>query len=427
MTPTRSSGLQRRLAAHPALFTLVAALAAFGAYTAMYAFRKPFSAATYSGQEIEGVSLKVLLVVAQLLGYTLSKFLGIKVVSEAGAGRRIALIAGLIGIAFLPLFLLPQVPRRAQVVCLFVNGLPLGMIWGLIFGFLEGRKVTEFLGLGMSVSFIFASGWTKSVGVYLMKSWGVPELWMPAVTGLAFVPLLGVCLALLASLPAPSAEDVTERSERAPMNGVQRRQFLTRNAVSLTFLILPYVLLTVYRDLRDTFMADVLKELGVQPDPSFFARVETLVGLGVLAALAGLWWIQDHWKALGTYHVLISAGAILVGASTWAFQQGWLGPAAWMVLTGLGGYLGYVPFNSVLFDRLLAATRQAGTAAFLIQVADSVGYLASASLYLQRTFSKATPAWTQLTQTGGLGLAVLVPVLLTASWLSLTASRRVTQ
>ena len=164
MKPSGSSVLQRRLAADPALFTVVASLAAFGAYTAMYAFRKPFSAATFSGQEIGGISLKVLFVVAQLVGYTLSKFLGIKIVSEAGAGRRIALIAGLIGLAFLPLVLLPQVPPWAQVVCLFVNGLPLGMIWGLIFGFLEGRRVTEFLGLGMSVSFIFASGWTKSVG-----------------------------------------------------------------------------------------------------------------------------------------------------------------------------------------------------------------------------------------------------------------------
>lgn len=53
------------------------------------------------------------------------------------------------------------------------------------------------------------------------------------------------------------------------MDGPQRRQFLARNAVSLALLILPYVLLTVYRDLRDTFMADVLKELGVRPDPSF--------------------------------------------------------------------------------------------------------------------------------------------------------------
>jgi len=420
------SALRRRLAANPALFAWVASAAAFGGYTAMYAFRKPLSAATFSGQELGGVSLKVLLVVAQLLGYTVSKFLGIKVVSEAGAGRRVALIGGLIGLAFLPLVLLPLVPRWAQVGCLFVNGLPLGMIWGLIFGFLEGRRVTEFLGLGMSVSFIFASGWTKSAGVYLMGRWGVPELWMPAVTGLSFLPLLGLCLVLLASLPPPSAEDVAERSERAPMDGAQRRRFLAGNALPLALLILPYVLLTVYRDLRDTFMADVLQELGVRPDPSFFAKVETLVGLGVLVALAGLWWIRDHWKALGTYHVLISLGALLVGGATLAFQRGWIGPAPWMVLTGLGGYLGYVPFNSVLFDRLLAATRQAGTAAFLIQVADSMGYLASASLYLQRTFSKASPAWTQLTRAGGLGVAVLVPLLLAGAWFSLRPARRVT-
>lgn len=423
---TGSTALQRRLAADPALFTLAATVAAFGAYTAMYAFRKPFTAATFSGQAIDGMPLKVLLVVAQLAGYTLSKFLGIKVVSEAGPGRRIALISGLIGIAFLPLAVLAWVPPAAQVACLFINGLPLGMIWGLIFGFLEGRRVTEFLGLGMSVSFIFASGWTKSVGVWLMKGWGIPELWMPAATGLVFLPVLAACLALLASLPAPSARDVAERSERLPMDAAQRRRFLARNAVPLSLLILPYVLLTVYRDLRDTFMADVLKELGMRPDPSFFARVESLVGLGVLVALVGLWWIRDHWRALGTYHVLISLGALLVGGSTLAFQRGWVGPTAWMVLTGLGGYLGYVPFNSVLFDRLLAATRQAGTAAFLIQVADSVGYLASASLYLQRTFSKASPAWTQLTQVGGLGLAVLVPLLLAGSWLSLESSRRVT-
>jgi MFS family permease len=250
---------------------------------------------------------------------------------------------------------------------------------------------------------------------------------MPAVTGLVFVPVLAACLALLASLPAPSADDVRERSERRPMDALERRRFLARNALPLALLIIPYVLLTVYRDLRDTFMVDVLKELGLRPDPSFFARVETLVGLGVLVALAGLWWIRDHWKALGTYHLLIGLGALLVGGATLAFRQGWLGPAAWMVLTGLGGYLGYVPFNSVLFDRLLAATRQAGTAAFLIQVADSVGYLASASLYLQRTFSKASPAWTQLTQNGGLGVALLVPILLLASWLSLRPARAVTR
>lgn len=315
MKPTGSSFLQRRLAADPALFTVVASLAAFGAYTAMYAFRKPFSAATFSGQEIGGVSLKVLFVVAQLVGYTLSKFLGIKIVSEAGAGRRIALIAGLIGLAFVPLVLLPQVPPWAQVVCLFVNGLPLGMIWGLIFGFLEGRRVTEFLGLGMSVSFIFASGWTKSVGVYLISRWAVPELWMPAMAGLVFVPLLVMCLALLAALPAPNVQDIAERSVRAPMDGPQRRQFLARNAVSLALLILPYVLLTVYRDLRDTFMADVLKELGVRPDPPFLLELNPWLG-------SEFW---PRWPVCGGFAIIGRPWALITCSSVWE-RFWWVGP-----------------------------------------------------------------------------------------------------
>lgn len=422
-----SSGLQRireRLGANPALFTVVATLAAFGAYTAMYAFRKPFAAATFSGQRIGNFDLKVLLVVGQLIGYTLSKFIGIKVVSEAGPGRRITLIASMIGIAFASLIVFPLVPPWAKVICLFVNGLPLGMVWGLIFGFLEGRRVTEFLGLGMSVSFIFASGWTKSAGSLAMARWHVPEAWMPAFTGLMFIPLMVVCLVALALLPPPSAADVMERSVRAPMNAAQRRHFLLSNALPLALLILPYVFLTVYRDLRDTFMADVLKELGHKPDSAFFAKVETVVGLGVLAALAGLWFIRDHWRALGVYHALIAAGAMLVGAGTLAFGKGMIGPAAWMILTGLGGYLGYVPFNSVLFDRLLAATRQAGTASFLIQVADSLGYLASASLYLQRTFLPSEPNWTRLTKNGGFALALTVPLLLLASWTFLHLRRK---
>ena len=87
MVPTRFSGLERQLAANPASFTLIASLAAFGAYTAMQAFRTPFLGATCSRQEIGGVSLKVLLVVAQLPDFPLSKFPGIQVFGKACDGR----------------------------------------------------------------------------------------------------------------------------------------------------------------------------------------------------------------------------------------------------------------------------------------------------------------------------------------------------
>ena len=53
-----------------------------------------------------------------------------------------------------------------------------------------------------------------------------------------------------------------------------------------------------------------------------------------------------------------------------------------MTLTGLGSYLAYVPFGSVLFDRLIATTRTAGTAVFAIYVADAIGYTGSVGVQL---------------------------------------------
>lgn len=424
MTATTNPGsFGRWLARKPVALTVVATLAAFGAYTSMYAFRKPFTAASFSGQKLVGFDLKVLLVVAQMVGYTLSKFTGVKVVSEAQPGRRVGLIALLIAFAFAPLALLPFVPPPVQVGCLLVNGLPLGMIWGLVFSFLEGRRVTEFLGLGLSVSFIFASGWTKSVGQLVMTRWGVAELAMPAVTGLLFVPLLVLCLWTLAQLPPPDAADVADRSARMPMDATARRKFLRGFFLPIALLVLGYVMLTVYRDLRDSFMTEVLKELGQKVQPSVFARVETFAGLGVMLALGGLWFIRDHWSALGVYHLIIVAGVALVGGATLLFQAGLLSPVWWISLTGLGVYLGYVPFNSILFDRLLAATRQVGTASFLISVADAAGYAMTMLLYLARLGFGGQISWSRLTILMSFALAVFCPLLLLASWLGLRRRR----
>src|SRR5215467_10530513 len=74
-------------------------LAAFGTYFCMYAFRKPFTAAGFQDVVLWGVGYKTVLVTAQVLGYTLSKFLGIKVVAEVRPQRRAALLLGLIAAA----------------------------------------------------------------------------------------------------------------------------------------------------------------------------------------------------------------------------------------------------------------------------------------------------------------------------------------
>lgn len=160
--------------------------AAFSAYFCMYAFRKPFAAAAYEG-ELLGVQFKIALVLSQVLGYALSKFLGIRLVSETARARRAATLLTLIGIAELALIAFGLLPPAGQVVAIFFNGLPLGAVWGLVFGYLEGRKTTELLGAGLSASYIVASGAVKSVGSLLLEQ-GVPEAWMPALTGAMFLP-----------------------------------------------------------------------------------------------------------------------------------------------------------------------------------------------------------------------------------------------
>lgn len=419
----QASLFTRWLARSPVAFTLLASAAAFGAYTCMYAFRRPFTVGTYEGQELWGFRFKVLLVVAQMIGYALSKFTGIKVVSEAKPGARIVMIVALHAVAWLGLLMLAVLPPELALVGMFLNGLPLGMIWGLVFSFLEGRRVTEFLGLGLSVSFIFASGWVKSAGGMVMKSWGVAELWMPAVTAALFVPPMALCLWVMSQLPPPDERDIAERTKREPMDGAARRRLLRELGVPLGLLVALYVALSVYRDLRDSFMADVLKELGQGVPTGIFAQVESFAGVGVMVALAGLWFIRDHWRALATYHVIILLGTTLVGLASWLFRLGHMTSFWWLALTGLGVYLAYVPFNSILFDRLLAATRRVGTASFLIYVADASGYAASVALYLGRMFGLKSVSWTQLTLLSSWGLAIVAPLLLGTAWVALRRQR----
>src|SRR5262249_19730314 len=124
---------------------LLPAAAAFGVYFCTYAFRKPFPAATFDKQEVFGIGLKAVLLVSQVLGYTLSKFIGIKVISEMPRHLRAWTILGLVLIAELALVGFAFVPLQYKPLLMFVNGLPLGMVFGLVLAYLEGKRHTELL------------------------------------------------------------------------------------------------------------------------------------------------------------------------------------------------------------------------------------------------------------------------------------------
>lgn len=395
-TAGQRNTLTRLLAqAHPALFSLYAGLAAFAAYCSMYAFRKPFTAATYVDVPgWEGIlDFKIALVIAQVAGYALSKFIGVKVVSEMAATRRGVAIIGLIALSWFALLLFAILPTNWKVGALFLNGLPLGMIWGLVFGYVEGRRTSEVIAAILCASFVVSSGIVKSVGLWLMNSFPVDEYWMPAATGLLFMPLLIVAVIGLAQLPPPTPQEQAERMARPPMPVEARRAFLRDYGPGVTFLVLAYVLFTAIRDFRDNFAAEIWTDLGYAGVSGVFTASEAPIALVTLIMLASLVFIRDNVRALMVIHVIVLLGAAMIGVSTLAFQYGWLSPLGWMILSGLGLYLGYTPFNAMLFDRLVAATRTTGTAGFLIYVADASGYGGSMILTLLRNMPGVSLDW----------------------------------
>ncbi|WP_297508490.1 DUF5690 family protein [uncultured Caulobacter sp.] len=385
MTSRLTRGLAR---SGPGWVAVYALAAAFTTYFCMYAFRKPFAVASYAG--VSGwpfaIDFKIALVIAQVMGYALSKMVGVKVVSEAKPQRRALLIVGFVLASWLALILFAVLPAPLKVVAIFLSGLPLGMIWGLVFGFLEGRRATEWLGAGLCVSFIVSSGVVKSVGRALVVDYGVPELWMPAATGALFLPLLALSVWMLSQTPPPDARDVAERMERQPMFREERRAFWTRAGLGLALLIVAYVVLTALRDFRDNFAVELWDALGYGGEPAIFSLSELPIAALILPLFGLTALIRDNRRAVLVYHVMIIVGAILVALATLAWQAHLLSPLWWMIAVGAGVYLGYIPYNAVLADRLTAALGLPGNAAFFMYLADASGYGGSVALMLLKNF-----------------------------------------
>ncbi|MBV9696856.1 MAG: hypothetical protein JO005_08015 [Gammaproteobacteria bacterium] len=383
-----------RRASVPA-FTAFAGLAGFVTYFSMYAFRKPFAAASFG--HVQGwdaaIDFKIALVIAQVFGYASSKFIGIRVIAAMRAGQRARAILGLIGGAWLALIVLALAPPWLKVLALFANGLCLGMIWGLVFAYMEGRRTSELLGALLCASFIVSSGAVKSVGILLMQYAHVPMFWMPAAAGAVFIPLLLAGVWGLSVLPPPNAADEAARVRRAPMSMGEVRAFLRDYGVGITLLVVTYVFATALRDFRDNFGAELWTALGYRNPAAVFTASELPVALVSLLALGLIYKVQDNLRALTVIHLLILAGWVVLGLSTAAFEARLLGPLPWMITSGAALYVVYTPFNAMLFDRLVAVSGRVATAGFLIYVADSAGYAGSCALLIWRNFGLVHQQW----------------------------------
>ncbi len=374
----------------PQYFTLIwAVIAAFGTYFCMYAFRKPFAVAQFDAVEAWDWDYKTVAVASQVLGYCVSKFMGIKLLSELPAARRAVAIIGLILIAELALIGFGFIPAPYNLVCLFLNGLPLGMVFGLVLGFLEGRRQTEALTACLCTSFILADGITKSAGKALLDA-GVNQFWMPAaVGGLFLLPLL-FFVWMLRQVPQPTEADIQARSARSPLNGHERRAFFWKYAWGLVPLLLMYLLVTIVRSIRSDFAPSIWESLGVTTTPSLFSYSELWVGLGVTLTNGIAMLVVNNYRAFSLALATCVVGFIILLVSTLGQQLGYVSPFVYMVSIGIGLYLPYVATHTTIFERLIAMTRDKGNLVFLMYLADAIGYLGYVAVMLARNAATAT-------------------------------------
>ncbi len=374
------------------LQTLFAALAAFCTYLCFYPFRRAYTAATFEDIYFWGIHFKILIITAQVLGFAVSKGIGVKVVSEMKSKNR---AKGLLLFTFLSLvsmLFFGITPAPYNLVFVFLGSLPLGLFYGVILGFLEGRKNTDLLVAALTASFIVGSGFAKSIGKWILGSFDTSEFLMPFIAdSLMYIPL-AVSVWFLAQVPPPSEKDKLDRVERKPMSKSERKDFIKEFGLGIILFIASYVLLTAYREFRDNFMPEMLKELGFEGQTALFTQTEIPIAIVVLLLMASMRFIPKHATAFGVIQILLLVGALIVGLATILFQMGIINPILWLISVGFGAYVAYAMSNSLYFERMLAAFKYTGTVGFMITLADYYAYFGSLTVLFYKNFfqSKTT-------------------------------------
>jgi hypothetical protein len=296
----------------------------------------------------------------------------------------------------------------------------LGFLWGIVFSYVEGRRITDFTGSVMAVSFIFAGGFTRSVAKWLMVDFGISEKWMPFCTGAVFALPLALFIFLLECIPPPDEADEASRTRRIPMQKEDRQQLMKEFGTGIFLVTITYIFLTVMRDIRDNYMANMWRELGYGSNYGIFTRTETITSVIILLMMGSLVLIRKNIQAFRIVHLVIFAGFLLAGVSSLLFSIGSLDGAVWMQLTGLGLYMAYIPFNCIFFERMIASFRIAANVGFLIYITDAFGYLGSVLVMLLKETIRLEINWSSFYAWGVVGFSVvgLFGILASLRWFS---------
>lgn len=375
------------------VFILWAGGAALLSYSLVYALRKPFTAASFDGMEAFGLDYKVLTTIIQILGYLIAKFVGIKLISELKKENRMKFILVSILIAELSLVMFGLLPAPYNIFAMFFNGLSLGCMWGVIFSFIEGRRMTDILASLLGISIVISSGVAKSMGLFVMNSLHIGEFWMPAFIGAFALPLLALLGYILNRLPQPTAEDVEAKSQRVTLDSKQRKALFYNFMPVLLLLFVANLLLVILRDIKEDFL---VKIIDMNEHSSWmFAQVDSIVTLIILTLFGMMVFVKSNIKVLVILLSMVVVGTATMSYVSLNYDTLQLDTVTWLFVQSLSLYIAYLCFQSIFFDRFIACFKVKGNVGFFIVTIDFIGYTGTVLVLMFKEFFSTDINWLQ--------------------------------
>ena len=375
------------------LFILWAGGTALLSYSLVYALRKPFTAATFDGLDFFGMDYKTTTSIVQISGYLISKLIGIKLISELKKENRLKFIISSVAVAELSLILFGALPRPFNVFALFFNGLSLGCMWGVIFSFLEGRRVTDLLASLMGLSIAVSSGTAKSIGLFVMNNLGIGEFWMPALIGAFAFPLLSFLGWLMTRMPQPTKEDIEQRTERVTLDGKARINIFKNFMPVLVMLFFANLFITVLQDIKEDFLVKILDIKAAGLSSWAFAKVDASVTVIILLMFGLMSLIKSNVKVLCFLLGLVSCGTAALSFIAFNYNSLQISPIIWLFLQSLSLYTVYLSFQTIFFDRFIACFKIKGNVGFFIITLDFIGYTGTVLVLIFKEFLNPDINW----------------------------------
>ena len=350
-------------------------------------------AATFDGLDFFGMDYKTATSIVQISGYFISKLIGIKVISELKKENRLKFIILSVAGAELSLVLFGALPQPFNVFALFFNGLSLGCMWGVIFSFLEGRRVTDLLASLMGLSIAISSGTAKSIGLFVMDNLHISEFWMPAFIGAFAFPLLSFLGWLMTRMPQPTQADKELRTERVALDSKARLSLFKNFMPVLVMLFFANLFVTVLQDIKEDFLVKILDVDAAGLSSWAFAKVDATVTLIILCMFGLMSAVRSNIKVLCMLLGLVTCGTATLSFLAFNYSALQLQPMTWLFLQSLSLYTVYLSFQTLFFERFIACFKIKGNVGFFIITLDFIGYTGTVVVLIFKEFFNPAVNW----------------------------------